>query len=164
MSLLLIRSSIKLYRSHQLNALCKTTTRALSLSHENCQKLKSNESSIVSSSSSGRTDVSTDVRPLGERVKENTKTASYFGVIVFGVAVTGALFFAIFRELLSSSSPNNIYSDALKICVNVSTDFLDRSWYEIYRFHTHNEFCMKINWFCSLWDRTPGYKMHLELR
>ncbi|XP_055592193.1 mitochondrial import inner membrane translocase subunit Tim21 isoform X2 [Uranotaenia lowii] len=63
---------------------------------------------------SGRTDVSTDVRPIGERVKENTKTASYMGVILLGVGVTGILFYAIFRELFSSNSPNNIYTEALE--------------------------------------------------
>uniref|UniRef100_A0A1Q3F957 Mitochondrial import inner membrane translocase subunit Tim21 n=1 Tax=Culex tarsalis TaxID=7177 RepID=A0A1Q3F957_CULTA len=65
------------------------------------------------SASTDRTDVSTDVRPIGERVKENTKTASYLGVILVGVAVTGALFYMTFRELFSSNSPNNIYTDAL---------------------------------------------------
>uniref|UniRef100_T1H5Y6 Mitochondrial import inner membrane translocase subunit Tim21 n=1 Tax=Megaselia scalaris TaxID=36166 RepID=T1H5Y6_MEGSC len=57
-------------------------------------------------------EVSTDVRPLGEKIKENTKTASYM-IIVLGVGVTGALFYAIFRELFSSNSPNSIYSKAL---------------------------------------------------
>ncbi|XP_055859386.1 mitochondrial import inner membrane translocase subunit Tim21 [Episyrphus balteatus] len=64
--------------------------------------------------SSDRTDVSTDVRPLGEKIKENTKTASYMGVILLGVGVTGALFYTVFKELFSSSSPNNIYSKALE--------------------------------------------------
>ncbi|XP_055921733.1 mitochondrial import inner membrane translocase subunit Tim21 [Eupeodes corollae] len=63
---------------------------------------------------SDRTDVSTDVRPLGEKIKENTKTASYMGVILLGVGVTGALFYAVFKELFSSNSPNNIYSRALE--------------------------------------------------
>ncbi|KAL9707214.1 hypothetical protein quinque_010732 [Culex quinquefasciatus] len=49
------------------------------------------------SASTDRTDVSTDVRPMGERVKENTKTASYLGIIL----------------LFSSNSPNNIYTEAL---------------------------------------------------
>lgn len=66
-----------------------------------------------------RSDVSTDVKPIGERIKENTKTASYMGVIVLGVTVTGALFYAIFRELWSSNSSNNIYSAALDQCINV---------------------------------------------
>ncbi|XP_004530265.1 mitochondrial import inner membrane translocase subunit Tim21 [Ceratitis capitata] len=65
--------------------------------------------------SSGRTDVSTDVRPLGEKIKENTKTASYTAIILAGIGVTGIMFYAIFRELFSSCSPNNIYSDALEL-------------------------------------------------
>lgn len=69
---------------------------------------------------SDRNDVSTDVRPIGERIKENTKTASYMGIIALGATVTGIMFFAICRELLSSSSPNSVYSDALDRCVNVS--------------------------------------------
>lgn len=123
MSLLLIRSTMKFYNSHQLNALRRTAIRTFSLTQFNYQKLKSNDatSSIVTSNNNERTDVSTDVRPIGERIKENTKTASYFGVIVCGVAVTGIMFFAIFRELLSSNSPNNIYSEALKTCSNVSS-------------------------------------------
>ncbi|XP_035912911.1 mitochondrial import inner membrane translocase subunit Tim21 [Anopheles stephensi] len=66
------------------------------------------------SAGSDRTDVSTDVRPIGERVKENTKTASYMGVILLGVGVTGILFYVVFWELFSSDSPNNIYSEALE--------------------------------------------------
>lgn len=72
-----------------------------------------------------RSDVSTDVRPLGERIKENTRTASYLGVIVLGVAVTGGLVFAILRELWSSNSPNSVYSAALERCVNVSICFFN---------------------------------------
>lgn len=83
-------------------------------------KRQSTESSAVSTSSSDRSDVSLDVRPLGERIKENTKTASYSMIIVAGLAVTGVMFFAIFRELLSTASPNNVYSAALEKCVNVS--------------------------------------------
>ncbi|EDV57866.1 mitochondrial import inner membrane translocase subunit Tim21 [Drosophila erecta] len=59
------------------------------------------------------TQVSTDVRPIGEKIKENTKTASYTAIIIAGLGVTCVMFFAIFRELFSSESPNNIYADAL---------------------------------------------------
>ncbi|XP_013114854.2 mitochondrial import inner membrane translocase subunit Tim21 [Stomoxys calcitrans] len=51
---------------------------------------------------------------LGEKIKENTKTASYTAIILCGVGVTAVMFWAICRELFSSSSPNNIYSEALK--------------------------------------------------
>lgn len=62
--------------------------------------------------------VSTDVRPIGEKIKENTKTASYTAIIVAGLGVTCVMFFAIFRELFSSESPNNIYADALSRVVD----------------------------------------------
>lgn len=70
--------------------------------------------------SDDRSDISTDVRPLGEKVKEATKTASYTGVILVGLGVTGIIFYYVFRELFSSNSPNSIYSEALEKCKNVS--------------------------------------------
>lgn len=116
MSLLLIRTFIKHHKCHRFLAL---STKSLSISsfQKQQQKVKTDTSLTTSND---RTDISTDVRPIGERIKENTKTASYFGVIVGGIAVTGVIFFAVFRELFSSSSPNNVYSDALKICIDVS--------------------------------------------
>ncbi|CAD7079640.1 unnamed protein product [Hermetia illucens] len=51
----------------------------------------SDSGSLVKSKSEGHGSVSTDVRPLGEKIKENTKTASYMGVILLGVGVTEAL-------------------------------------------------------------------------
>lgn len=67
-----------------------------------------------------RSEVTTDVRPLGEKIKETTKTASYTGVILMGVGVTGVIFYYVFRELFSNNSPNSIYSEALEKCKNVS--------------------------------------------
>lgn len=90
---------------------CGTTARGYS------QKVDSDRSSSLTAAKQ-RGDVSTDVRPLGEKIKENTKTASYMGIIVLGVGVTGALFYAIFRELFSSNSPNSIYSKALDRVIN----------------------------------------------
>lgn len=69
-----------------------------------------------------RSDVSTDVRPIGEKIKDATKTASYTGVILIGIGVTGVIFFYVFRELFSSNSANSIYSAALEKCKNVSVD------------------------------------------
>lgn len=66
-----------------------------------------------------RADVSTDVRPLGEKIKETTKTVSYTGVILAGIGVTGVIFYYVFRELFSSNSANSIYSEALDKCKNV---------------------------------------------
>lgn len=118
MSILLIRSLNKLRQSGQITSIIKLSSRSLGSTPFVQQKQKL--SAITPSNSSDRTDVSTDVRPIGERIKENTKTASYFGVIVFGIGVTGIIAFVVFRELFSSSSPNNVYSEALKVCVDVS--------------------------------------------
>uniref|UniRef100_A0A1A9WXR9 Mitochondrial import inner membrane translocase subunit Tim21 n=1 Tax=Glossina brevipalpis TaxID=37001 RepID=A0A1A9WXR9_9MUSC len=74
---------------------------------------KSNREIEVKKSGYGGS-VSTDVRPLGEKIKENTKTASYVAIIVAGVGVTAVMFWTIFSELFSSTSPNNIYSSALE--------------------------------------------------
>uniref|UniRef100_A0A2A4JLB5 Mitochondrial import inner membrane translocase subunit Tim21 n=1 Tax=Heliothis virescens TaxID=7102 RepID=A0A2A4JLB5_HELVI len=65
-----------------------------------------------------RYEVTTDVRPLGEKIKETTKTATYTGIILMGVGVTGVIFYYVFRELFSSNSPNSIYSEALEKCKN----------------------------------------------
>lgn len=121
MSMLLLRSLNKFHQTHQIHSILKLTSRNFGFTSIIPQKQKSqNDSAVASSKSSDRTDVSTDVRPIGERIKENTKTASYFGVIIFGVGVTAVIAFVVFRELFSSSSPNNVYSDALKSCINVS--------------------------------------------
>lgn len=66
-----------------------------------------------------RADVSTNVRPLGEKIKDTTKTVSYTGVILAGIGFTGVIFYYVFRELFSSNSPNSIYSEALEKCKNV---------------------------------------------
>lgn len=120
MSILLIRSLNRFRQNYQIASIIKLTSRSLATSPFVQQKVKS-QSAVTPSNSSDGTDVSTDVRPLGERIKENTKTASYFGVIVLGIGVTGIVAFVVFRELFSSCSPNNVYSDALKECVNVSS-------------------------------------------
>lgn len=119
MSVLLIRSALR-RRVHQLPYLLSTQFRSVSIANIqfNREKHIKNDTSIVTSTGNHRTDVSTDVRPIGERIKENTKTVSYLSVIVLGITVTGIMFFAIFRELLSSTSPNNVYSAALETCIN----------------------------------------------
>nr|CAI5862384.1 unnamed protein product [Callosobruchus analis] len=63
-------------------------------------------------STTTRSEVTTDVKPI-----EATKTVSYLGVILIGVGVTGTLFYAVFNELFSSKSPNNVYSKAAKRCI-----------------------------------------------
>jgi import inner membrane translocase subunit TIM21 len=49
--------------------------------------------------------------------KENVKTASYGGVIVFGVGVTCAIFYTVFKELFSGESPNKLFQKASDQCV-----------------------------------------------
>lgn len=81
-----------------------------------------NQKSVARSTKSSEnsdSSVSTDVRPIGEKIKDTAKTTSYLGVILLGVGVTGALFYTIFSELFSSSSPNAIYADAFEKCKNV---------------------------------------------
>ncbi|CAG9826110.1 unnamed protein product [Diabrotica balteata] len=84
------------------------------LSSKRHQSTKQKEKSLTSST---RGDLDTNVKPLGEKVKETTKTVSYLGIIAFGLVVTGSLFYAVFNELFSSKSPNNIYSKAVKKCL-----------------------------------------------
>lgn len=64
--------------------------------------------------------LSEDVKPITfNTVKETTKTASYLGVILLGVGITGIIFVTVFKELFSSKSPNNVYSKALeRICTD----------------------------------------------
>lgn len=79
-------------------------------------RFKSSDSSTLSTAT--RTDLDTNVKPLGQKVKETTKTASYMGIIILGIGVTGTLFYAVFNELFSSKSPNNVYSRAMKQCLS----------------------------------------------
>jgi len=54
---------------------------------------------------------------LGEKVKENTRSASYGVVIVVGVGVIGYIFYYLFNELFSGKSPDGVYSKAYDDCV-----------------------------------------------
>ncbi|XP_007438730.1 mitochondrial import inner membrane translocase subunit Tim21 [Python bivittatus] len=51
-----------------------------------------------------------------QKVKEAGRDFTYLIVVVIGIGVTGGLFYVIFRELFSSSSPSKIYGDALEKC------------------------------------------------
>lgn len=115
MSMLLLRSVLR-PSANQLTSQLRLLTRTFSCAQPRLNK--NTGSAVTKSSFRDGSEVSTDVKPIGERIKENTKTASYMGVIALGVTVTGIMFFAIFRELLSSSSPNNVYSSALETCIN----------------------------------------------
>jgi len=78
------------------------------------QAQRSSESSVAKGSDSGLG----DAKPITfkEKVKENTKTTWYGTIMLAGLGVTGVMFYAIFRELFSSKSPNSVYSAALKRC------------------------------------------------
>ncbi|CAG4998442.1 unnamed protein product [Parnassius apollo] len=91
---------------------------AVRISNSKYARLYSTNKTSDLTKSQERADVSTDVRPLGEKIKETTKTVSYTGVILVGVGVTGVIFYYVFRELFSSNSPNSIYSVALEKCKN----------------------------------------------
>uniref|UniRef100_A0A2K6MQ07 Mitochondrial import inner membrane translocase subunit Tim21 n=1 Tax=Rhinopithecus bieti TaxID=61621 RepID=A0A2K6MQ07_RHIBE len=41
---------------------------------------------------------------------------TYLIVVLFGIGITGGLFYTIFKELFSSSSPSKIYGRALEKC------------------------------------------------
>lgn len=119
---LLLRTVLKHQSNGGLSCLLRSQLRTFSVTstkfNEQNRKKNDSDSAVTRSSAASDSSVSTDVRPLGERIKENTKTASYMGVILVGVAVTGVLFYAIFRELMSSSSSNSVYSAALSTCID----------------------------------------------
>ncbi|KAL7304096.1 hypothetical protein TKK_0003556 [Trichogramma kaykai] len=79
-------------------------------------KSSTNQKAVTKSEQSG-SDRQIQVS-FGEKVKENTKSAWYLSVIIGGVAVTGLMFYAIFRELFSSKSPNSVYARASDYCIN----------------------------------------------
>jgi len=59
----------------------------------------------------GETGVSTS-----QKVKEAGRDFTYLIVVLFGISITGGLFYTVFKELFSSSSPNKIYGKALEKC------------------------------------------------
>lgn len=65
----------------------------------------------VHRSQGGDTAVSTS-----QKVKEAGRDLTYLVVVLVGITITGGLFYTIFRELFSSSSPNKIYGKALEKC------------------------------------------------
>ncbi|XP_006897299.1 PREDICTED: mitochondrial import inner membrane translocase subunit Tim21 [Elephantulus edwardii] len=51
-----------------------------------------------------------------QKVKDAGRDFTYLIVVVFGIGITGALLYVVFKELFSSSSPNKIYGKALEKC------------------------------------------------
>lgn len=114
---------------HILKNNYKYSLQSYNLNRIVCIKFLSNQKNAVTKTSE-KFEVDTNVKPLGEKVKETTKTASYIGVILLGVAVTGSLFYAVFNELFSSKSPNNVYTRAVKECL-ANTRVEDKLGYPI---------------------------------
>lgn len=54
--------------------------------------------------------------PTTQKVKEVGRDFSYLIVVLIGISITGGLFYVIFKELFSSSSPSKIYGKALEKC------------------------------------------------
>lgn len=76
------------------------------------QRAKEDSSKQVSvHSQSGETAIST-----AQKVKDAGRDFSYLIVVLVGITVTGGLFYTIFKELFSSSSPSKIYGKALEKC------------------------------------------------
>ncbi|XP_062933405.1 mitochondrial import inner membrane translocase subunit Tim21 [Cynocephalus volans] len=65
----------------------------------------------VHRSQSGETAISTS-----QKVKEAGRDFTNLIVVLVGISITGGLFYTIFKELFSSSSPSKIYGKALEKC------------------------------------------------
>ncbi len=55
---------------------------------------------------------------VATKVKQAGKDATYTGIVLVGLGVTGLMFYAIGRELFSSQSPSGVYGNAFKECIN----------------------------------------------
>lgn len=76
------------------------------------QRAKEDSSKQVSvHSQRGETAIS-----MSQKVKEAGRDFTYLVVVLIGTGITGGLFYVIFKELFSSSSPNKIYGKALEKC------------------------------------------------
>jgi len=62
--------------------------------------------------------VSDNSQSFGNKAKEATKTTWYTGVVLAGIGVTGLMMYSVFKELLSSFSPQKIYDAAVEKCIN----------------------------------------------
>ncbi|CAL4061151.1 unnamed protein product [Meganyctiphanes norvegica] len=62
--------------------------------------------------------VSDRSQTFGHKAKEATRTTWYTGVVLAGIGVTGLMMYSVFKELLSSFSPQKIYDVAVKKCIN----------------------------------------------
>ncbi|XP_006634675.2 mitochondrial import inner membrane translocase subunit Tim21 [Lepisosteus oculatus] len=58
----------------------------------------------------------TSTLSTAQKVKKAGKDFTYLIVVLVGIGVTGGLFYVVFKELFSSSSPSKIYGKALEKC------------------------------------------------
>lgn len=116
---LLLRTVLR-HRTVGLPLLSNVSMRPLSISKVifASEAREQKPSSITRSTASDNSDVSTEVRPIGERIKETTKTTGYVGVIVIGAVIICVLGSAIGFELWSKSSANGVYTQALAQCID----------------------------------------------
>ena len=113
MSGVLLKAINKAPRMDKLLVLC-TLRKSLPSAYQQtrCASAERKETSLTARETSDEVGMS-----LGETVKETTKTVSYLSIIIAGLGVTGVMFYAIFRELFSSKSPNSVYAKALDRCL-----------------------------------------------
>ena len=76
---------------------------------------------LLSDSKDGSGQISEEVREpvgaltTGQKVKQAGKDVTYFGIMLFGFAVTGSLVWYVVSELLFSFSPTKVFSEALEL-------------------------------------------------
>nr|XP_033790179.1 mitochondrial import inner membrane translocase subunit Tim21 [Geotrypetes seraphini] len=58
----------------------------------------------------------TPSQTTAQKVKEAGRDFTYLIVVLIGIGVTGVLFYVVFKELFSSSSPSKIFGMALEKC------------------------------------------------
>uniref|UniRef100_A0A2D4J3F6 Mitochondrial import inner membrane translocase subunit Tim21 n=1 Tax=Micrurus lemniscatus lemniscatus TaxID=129467 RepID=A0A2D4J3F6_MICLE len=75
------------------------------------EKSENRSSQVPAQSKKGDVSIS-----AAQKVKEAGRDFTYLIVVIIGIGVTGGLFYVIFKELFSSSSPSKIYGDALEKC------------------------------------------------
>lgn len=107
-------ATILVFRGVRISTLNNFPSVVLAQRQYSVQRQRGRDSSAITEAKEN-TEVSTTVF---ETVKETTKTAGNLGVILLGLGITGTILWAVFKELFSSNSPNNIYSSALKACEN----------------------------------------------
>ncbi|KAK7078323.1 Mitochondrial import inner membrane translocase subunit Tim21, partial [Halocaridina rubra] len=52
-----------------------------------------------------------------QKAKEATRTTYYTAIVLVGVGVTGLMMYSVFKELLSSFSPQTVYTAAVDKCI-----------------------------------------------